>query len=291
MMKYIYYYQEISDDNLKMTTKKNLPYLLQLVDDDTLEVRNEILKELSKYGVTLENDIAEYSDILTEQKLNLIQPVIESNRRILLKKKWKTWFKISDENAKIEKALTLISCFHYGFLDVYEFPNMIDELSEEFLLKRRYGDELDLANFLFQEKGIKGAKENYYNPFHSNPLYAIKQKRGLPITLSLIYILVGGRLGFEIKGCNLPGHFLAKFQSDNDIILVDCFNGGRFFYEYDLEISIPQSKREISEIIHEDPSAFTIMRRVLNNLIGAYSFINDSENHKLFSDLLKELPE
>lgn len=274
-----------------MSSKSKLHYLIQLVDDDTLEVRNEVLKELSNYGISLEEEMTAYSDILTEQKLNLIQPVIDSNRRILLKKKWKSWFKIHEENEKIEKALTLISCFHYGFLDLYEFPNWIDELSEEFLLKRRYGDELDLANFLFQEKGIKGAKENYYNPFHSNPLYAIKQKRGLPITLALIYILVGGRLGFEIKGCNLPGHFLAKFQSDQDIILVDCFNGGKFFYENDLEFTIPQTKKELSEIVREDPSAFTIIRRVLNNLIGAYSFINDTENHKFFNELLKDTPQ
>jgi hypothetical protein len=273
-----------------MSSKSKLHYLIQLVDDDTIEVRNEIIKELSNYGTSLEEEISLFSDILTEQKLNLIQPVLYSNRRKILKKKWKSWFRLEEENEKLEKALTLISCFHYGFLDLYEFPNWIDELSEEFLLKRRYGDELDLANFLFQEKEIKGAKENYYNPFHSNPLYAIKQKKGLPITLSLIYILVGGRLGFEIKGCNLPGHFLAKFQSDDDIILVDCFNGGKFFYENDLENNLPDSNVDVSKIIREDPSAFTIMRRVLNNLIGAYSFINDSENHKFFSDLLIETP-
>lgn len=273
-----------------MSTKNKLHYLIQLVDDDTLEVRDEVLKELRNYGISLEEEISAYSDLLTEHKLSIIQPVIDSNRRTLLKKKWKSWFRIHNENDKIEKALTLISCFHYGFLDIYEFPNMIDELSEEFLLKRQNGDELELANFLFQEKGIKGAKENYYNPFHSNPLYAIKQKRGLPITLALIYILVGGRLGFEIKGCNLPAYFLAKFQNDQDIILVDCFNGGSFFSEHDFAFFIPKTEKEISEIIHEDPSAFTIMRRVLNNLIGSYSFINDSDNRTFFSDLLKETP-
>ncbi|MDQ7818081.1 MAG: transglutaminase-like domain-containing protein [Melioribacteraceae bacterium] len=273
-----------------MNGSKKLQYLLELIDDDTPEVRNEILKELGTYGMSLEEDILEYSGILTEQKLHLIKPLIDLNRRRWLKNEWNSWFDLEDENEKIEKALTYISGFHYGYSDLYEFPNMIDELSEEFLLKRRYGDELDLANFLFQEKGIKGAKENYYNPFHSNPIYAIKEKKGLPITLALIYILVGGRLGYEIKGCNFPGHFLAKFQSDNDIILVDCFNGGKFFYENDLEFSIPESKETISRVIREDASAFTIIRRVLNNLIGAYSFINDNENHKFFNELLKETP-
>ncbi|MEW6509277.1 MAG: transglutaminase family protein [Bacteroidota bacterium] len=271
-----------------MRSKNKLQYLIQLVDDDTAEVRTEILKELNNYGTSLEEDISFFSDILTEQKLSLIQPVLYANRRIILKKKWRSWFKLEEENEKIEKALTLISCFHYGFLDLYEFPNWIDELSEEFLLKRRYGDELELADFLFQEKEIKGAKDNFYNPFYSNPLYAIKQKKGLPITLSLIYILVGGRLGFEITGCNLPGHFLAKFRSGDDIILVDCFNGGKFLYENDLDMILSESDKDISNIINENPSAFTIMKRVLNNLISAYSFINDSENHKFFTGLLKD---
>lgn len=273
-----------------MEKRDQLKYLLSLVDDDTSEVRDEVLKELGSYGMALEEDIQEYSNILTDQRLNLIQPLIDQNRRIQLKQYWGTWINTPDEIEKIERALTLISCFHYGFRDIYELPNLLEDLSEEFLIKRPYGDELDLANFLFQEKGLRGAKENYYNPFHSNPLYTIKEKKGLPITLAVIYILTGNRLGYEIKGCNFPGHFLAKFRSEKEIILVDCFNGGKFFYEKDLELSIPDSKENLEKIIREDASAFDIVRRILKNLIGAYSFINDSDNLNFFKELLAATP-
>lgn len=273
-----------------MEKRDQLKYLISLVDDDTSEVRSEVLKELGSYGMSLEEDIQEYSNILTHQRLNLIQPLIDQNRRIQLKQYWHTWFNASEEIEKIERALTLISCYHYGFRDIYELPNLLEDLSEEFLIKRPYGDELDLANFLFQEKGLRGAKENYYNPFHSNPLYTIKEKKGLPITLAVIYILTGNRLGYEIKGCNFPGHFLAKFRSEKEIILVDCFNGGKFFYEKDLELSIPDSKENLEKIIRENASANDIVRRVLKNLIGAYSFINDSDNLNFFKELLAATP-
>lgn len=273
-----------------MAKRDQLKYLISLVDDDTSEVREEVLKELGSYGMALEEDIQEYSNILTDQQLSLLQPLIYQNRRIQLRQYWGTWFNASDETEKIERAITLISCYHYGYRDIYELPNLLEDLSEEFLIKRPYGDELDLANFLFQEKGLRGAKENYYNPFHSNPLYTIKEKKGLPITLAIIYILTGNRLGYDIRGCNFPGHFLAKFRSEKETILVDCFNGGKFFYEKDLDLTIPDSKENFEKIIHQDASAFDIVRRVLKNLIGAYSFINEIDNLNFFKELLEATP-
>jgi regulator of sirC expression with transglutaminase-like and TPR domain len=273
-----------------MNNANKLQYLIELLDDDSLEVRNEILKELNSYGIYLEQDIESFSDILNEERLQLLQPVLNSNRRNWLTENWNEWFYLDDEIEKIEKALSLISAFHYGISNIYEFSNMVDELSEEFLLKIPYGDELDLAHFLFQEKAIKGAKENYYNPFHSNPVYSIKEKKGLPITLAIIYILVGNRLGFEIHGCNFPGHFLAKFEIDDETILVDCFNGGRFYYEKDLQNALNDSNKNGFSIAGSEANAKSIIRRVLKNLSTAYTFINDTENQKLFKELANQIP-
>lgn len=263
-----------------------LQYMIQLIDDDSHEVREEILKELKKYGSSLEKDLLEYSDILNPDRMKILQPLIENNRRDWLKNRWNDIYNYENEFEKIEYALNLISIYLYGIHPVYDLANLLDELTEEFKNKIPYGDELDLATFLFQEKGIKGAKDDYYSPFNSNLIYTIKEKKGLPITLALIYILVGYRLGFSIKGCNFPGHFLAKVEMDDEIILVDCFNGGKFFYEHDIEELINESKENIYNSIHNDASAVTIIRRVLSNLVHSYSIINDNTNHQFFTDLL-----
>lgn len=267
-------------------SSSKLQYMIQLIDDDSNEVREEILKELKKYGASLEKDLLEYSDILNPDRMKILQPLIENNRRNWLLNNWNDLYNYDNESERIEYALNLISVYIYGIHPVYDLSTLLDELTEEFKNKIPYGDELDLATFLFQEKNIHGAKEDYYNPFNSNPIYSIKEKKGLPITLSLIYMLIGYRLGFSIKGCNFPGHFLAKVEMDDEIILVDCFNGGKFFYEHDFEELINEPKENIIQLIHKDASAITIIRRVLSNLIHSYSIINDNVNHQFFTDLL-----
>lgn len=273
-----------------MASESKLHYLIDLIDDQNVEVRNEIINQLSGYGLALEKDLKSLRADLNSDKMNILAPILAANRKKWLEENWNNWFLLESLNEKIECALDLISRFHYGIYINPRLSEMLDQLSEEFKNKISYGDEFDLANFLFQEKEIKGAKENYYNPFNSNPVYSIKEKKGLPITLCLIYILVGNRLGFDIHGCNFPGHFLAKIILDEETILIDCFNGGRIIYESDINEALDYPDDAVINSLHGDVSAEEILTRVLNNLINSYSFITDTDSTNLFSQLVKQIP-
>lgn len=273
-----------------MASESKLHYLIDLIDDQSIEVRNEIINQLSGYGLSLEKDLKSLRTDLDSDKMNILAPILTANRKKWLEENWNNWFLLKSLNEKIEFALDLISRFHYGIYINPRLSEMLDQLSEEFKNKIPYGDELDLAYFLFQEKEIKGAKENYYNPFNSNPVYSIKEKKGLPITLCLIYILVGNRLGFDIRGCNFPGHFLARIILDEEIILIDCFNGGRIIYESDINEVLDYPDDAVINSLHGDVSAEEILTRVLNNLINAYSFITDTDSTNFFSQLVKQIP-
>ncbi|WP_428937590.1 SirB1 family protein [Fontivita pretiosa] len=85
-----------------------------------------------------------------------------------------------------------------------------------------------LHAYLFDELGFVGNTENYYNTANSYLPAVLKSKRGLPITLSLIYKIVGERLGLRVHGLGLPGHFMALVElSPRESMIVDCFAGGR----------------------------------------------------------------
>lgn len=273
-----------------MASESKLHYLIDLIDDPSIEVRNEIIVQLNNYGLCLEEDLNNLHEYVDSEKMSLLMPILTSNRRKWLTDNWHSWFNLANQNEKIELALDLISRFHYGIHTLPSLTKMLDQLAGEFINKIPYGDELDLANYLFQEKGIRGCKENYYNPFNSNPIYTLKEKKGLPITLSLIYILLGHRLSFNIRGCNFPGHFLAKIMSEEEIILIDCFNGGRIIYESDINEALEYPVDAIINALHNDVSAEVIITRVLNNLINAYSFINDTQSVNLFTTLSKQIP-
>ncbi len=84
-----------------------------------------------------------------------------------------------------------------------------------------------LHEFLFDEVGFAGNTDDYYSPSNSYLPAVLNTKRGLPITLSLVYKLVAERIGLRSWGVGLPGHFLVAVDVDGTPMLVDAFAGGR----------------------------------------------------------------
>jgi hypothetical protein len=270
--------------------REQLPFLLNLIDDDTDEVRGQVIKELSDYGPALEEDLNDLSKYFDSHKLSLINPILVSNRRKWLEQNWKNNIAEEDEYDRLEIALQMIINFQYGFKSSNSLETLLDGLTKEFHDTFFFGNEIDLANFLFKEKGLKGVKEDYYNPLNSNLEYVIKQKKGIPISLVLVYMLIGVRLGFKIEGCNFPGHFLAKILVDGEQVLVDCFNDGKLIFESDLYQISEESIEAVMHIVNSYTHSGTIIRRVVTNLINAYNQLDEKENSDLFNKLLDMTP-
>ncbi|EDY18715.1 conserved hypothetical protein [Chthoniobacter flavus Ellin428] len=85
-------------------------------------------------------------------------------------------------------------------------------------------DEIEtLVEFLAHDVGLRGNEADYYNINNSLLPEIVDTRLGIPITLSLVYILVGRRAGISISGAGLPGHFLIRHGQQ----FFDPFNGGR----------------------------------------------------------------
>jgi regulator of sirC expression with transglutaminase-like and TPR domain len=83
-----------------------------------------------------------------------------------------------------------------------------------------------LHRVLFDELGFGGDTEKYYHALNSYVGAVLNSRRGLPITLSLIYKLVGEGAGLRIAGVNAPGHFLTRVRLETGWQIVDPFYGG-----------------------------------------------------------------
>ena len=79
---------------------------------------------------------------------------------------------------------------------------------------------------LFDEEKFRGNRDDYYDPDNSFLNRVLDRKTGIPITLCLIYIEVAGRLGLDVRGIGLPGHFIAALYHESGKIYIDPFNGG-----------------------------------------------------------------
>lgn len=85
----------------------------------------------------------------------------------------------------------------------------------------------ELGRYLSVELGIHGEVECYDRPESSYLNRVITTGRGIPIALSVLYMELGKRLGFEFKGISSPAHFLLRFESAEGSFFIDPFCGGR----------------------------------------------------------------
>lgn len=274
----------------EMLTKDKLPHIISLVDDESEEVRDFVLKDLNDYGTDLESDLVEFSDILNLNNLQAIKPIIEKNRREWLWANWKTWYSPFSELEKIETAMNIISKFQLGILQQTTLSIKLDIIAGNFMNLYPYGNELDLSYYLFNILNLRGNKEDYYNPLNSNLYYTFESGVALPITLVLIFILVADRVGLKVVGCNFPGHFLAKIEIDGEMILIDCFNEGKVIFGSDLSDLTDDSQEALATIINAPLSARTIIKRVLSNLINAYKEKGDVVHQQFFKELMLSAP-
>ena len=130
-----------------------------------------------------------------------------------------------------------------------------------------------LHEVLFDEEGFNGNAANYYNPSNSYLPAVLESKRGLPITLSLIYKIVADRLGLKAYGVGLPGHFLVGMDCDGSRLLIDPFAGGRVITPHEAHDRLLDQfgpEVEWSEELLRPASHRNWLTRMLQNLLNLF---------------------
>ena len=82
-----------------------------------------------------------------------------------------------------------------------------------------------LNRFYFQELGFAGNVNDYYEPKNSYLHAVLQTRRGIPITLALLYAEIAGQVGLKAHGISFPGHFLVKLRMPQGDVVIDPFNG------------------------------------------------------------------
>ena len=83
-----------------------------------------------------------------------------------------------------------------------------------------------LNHYLFQEQGLQGDRETFDDPDNAVLPRVVVRRRGLPVTLSILWIAVARRLGLDAFGVGLPGHFIVGLRLDLGALYFDPFHGG-----------------------------------------------------------------
>jgi regulator of sirC expression with transglutaminase-like and TPR domain len=133
-----------------------------------------------------------------------------------------------------------------------------------------------LNHFFYRELGFCGNVNDYYNPDNSYLHRVITTRRGIPISLAMIYIELGLQIGLQVSGIAFPGHFLMKLAVPSGEIVIDPLDGNtlsREELEERLEPYVGHSRYGtevfLAEHLHPAPARDTLVR-MLHNLKGVY---------------------
>jgi regulator of sirC expression with transglutaminase-like and TPR domain len=144
-----------------------------------------------------------------------------------------------------------------------------------------------LRKVLAHEVGLSGDFCDYYAPENSYLNRVVERKKGIPLSLTLIYIFVGRRVGWQVTGLNMPGHYLACV----DNVAFDPFFNGKILSPCELRerYFLPECEFKDLEGFHADP--LETAQRILANLYNSYMRSGDCERLGRVADYLQALSE
>lgn len=146
-----------------------------------------------------------------------------------------------------------------------------------------------LSRVLSQEEGFIGNKKSYYEPSNSFITSVLNTKLGIPISLSVVYILVARRLGLPLYGANFPFHFMCYYESSGYSIFVDPYHGGVLIEKEVCERFLRINGFKESPDNFVKPSTKTILKRMYKNLVNVYIQAKQVDKATIFAKQLKIL--
>jgi regulator of sirC expression with transglutaminase-like and TPR domain len=192
-----------------------------------------------------------------------------------------------DEDIGLAEAALLIASHEYPDLRVAAYLARIEELGH--MLRMRIGEEAsaldriaDLNQFLFGDLGFGPNLEDYYDPRNCFLNEVLERRTGIPITLSVIYMELGRKVGLPLQGVSFPGHFLVKCAVPDGAVVLDPYSGG-------ISLGLPELQKRLREVRGGEVSRAIIaellvpasnkeiITRLLRNLKAIYLRAHDLE--------------
>ena len=137
-----------------------------------------------------------------------------------------------------------------------------------------------LRSFVFEDLGFRGDSQDYFSPSNSLLNQVMERRIGVPLTLSIIFMELGWRVGIPFEGVGFPGHFLVRLPGEPRDLVLDPFNHARTMHEDDcrrLLDEVTGGRLQFDGRLLASVTKRDIITRLLRNLKGAYLRANQDE--------------
>jgi regulator of sirC expression with transglutaminase-like and TPR domain len=258
-----------------------LKALISLLDDEDTEVFSHVEKEILSLG----EDII---PILEKEWENNFNPVVQ--KRIedlihtvhfeLLKGRLQKWK--DDGGIDLLEGMWIMATLQYPDLEFKKLKSDIEQIYYETWLELKndmqpFDQVKILNNVLFTKLKFSANTKNFHSPANSMLNIVLETKKGNPISLCVIYLLVAQKLKIPIYGVNLPNLFILTYKEKDTQFYINAFNKGLIFSKADIDNYISHLNLAPLDIFYEPCNNIDIIKRVLRNLIVSFEKMGDND--------------
>lgn len=283
-----------------MTENNQLSALINLLDepdDRTFEIIREQIFAFGEQAVpSLETAWENSFDEIVQGRIEWIIHQIQQSG---FRQELVDWMKLGSSD--LLKGFLLISRSHYPELNAQEITVTLEQMKMDAWLELNDNltalENVKVLNHIFYDMHkFEGNRINLYAPTNQYINTVLETRKGSPLTLGILYLILAQKLNLPIQGVNLPQHFILAYTTElyhpgketSDVLFyINPFNKGAVFTRREIDLFINQMK------LKPEPSFFTpcsnvdIIQRLVNNMVLTYTQLGNAEKVDELNALLK----
>ena len=268
--------------------------LISLLDDED----QGIIAEIENKIISLGADIIPYLEEEWEKNFNpdvqrRIEELIHTVQFDILKTRLAAWK--ANETQELLEGMWLIATYQYPDLEYDTLKQELEQIYYEVWMEFRPDlhpfDQIKVLNsVIFNKLKFSANTKNFHSPGNSMLNVVMESKRGNPISLCVLYLLIAEKLELPIYGVNLPKLFILTHKSaDHPQFYINAFNRGLIFLKEDIDNYIAELRLNPIDTYYEPCTNLDIIRRVLRNLTLAFEHIGDYEKSEEVKELIQQI--
>jgi regulator of sirC expression with transglutaminase-like and TPR domain len=273
--------------------ESELKALVSLLDDDDKQISTHVEEKILSIGKEaipfLEH---EWESNLNPSVQGRIEELIHTLQYELLKERLKDWYNSKDHD--LLTGMWILATYQYPEIELEKLKHELEQIYYDTWLEFRPDlypfDQIKVINSVLFNKLKFGANtKNFHSPGNSMINIVLESRKGNPITLCVIYMLVAQKLKLPVSGVNLPNLFILTYKDDNHQFYINAFNRGLIFSKQDIENYINELHLVPQTSFYEPCANLDIIRRALRNLVMSFEKMGEHAKAEEVKLLLIEI--
>jgi regulator of sirC expression with transglutaminase-like and TPR domain len=253
--------------------------LISLLDDEDQEILQHVEEQIRLHGEKMIPHLEQvWESSFSPLVQRRIEDILHQLQFDLLKTRLTTWVEAGAED--LVEGLCLVASFQYPDLNKDKIVAIIEQLYYDVWVEM--GNDQDgkervrkLNEAFFQKLRFSGNTKNFHSPANSMINQVLETKKGNPITLCALYLLIAQKLNYPIYGVNLPNLFVLLYRDAENSFYINVFNRGLIFTKEEIDRYLSDLKLEPRSVYFEPCTHREIIARVLRNLVVSFEKLSN----------------